>query len=59
MAQYLPKTLRTLYRGCGASTLNGFTNNDAAVSNIKRQSHEICNSGHDRHPVYVLNLPRA
>jgi hypothetical protein len=28
--------LRTLYRGC-----NGFTNNDAAVSNIERQRHEI------------------
>jgi hypothetical protein len=47
MAQYLPKALRTLYRGCGT----GFTNNDAAVSNIKRQCHEVCNPGHDRHPV--------
>src|ERR1700684_4439574 len=31
MAQHFPKTLRTLYRGCGAKTFYWFTNNDAAV----------------------------
>ena len=46
MTQYFPKTLRTLYRGCRAWTFYRFTNNDAAVSNIERQRHEICNSGH-------------
>ena len=51
MAQYLPKALRTLYRGCGAWTLNGFTNNDDAVSNIEWQRNKIRNTGHDRHPV--------
>jgi hypothetical protein len=29
MTKYFPKSLRTLYRGCGAWTFNGFTNNDA------------------------------
>jgi hypothetical protein len=46
MAQYLPKTLRALYRGCGAWTFYRFTDNDGTVSNIERQRHEICNSGH-------------
>jgi hypothetical protein len=45
MTQYFPKTLRTLYRGCRAWTFNGFTNNDAAVSNIERQRNEIRNPG--------------
>jgi hypothetical protein len=49
MTEYFPKTLRTLYRGCRAWTFNRFTNNHAAVSNIERQRHEICNSGHDLH----------
>jgi len=44
MAQ--PKTLRTLYRGCRAWTFYRFTNNNAAIRNIERQRHEICNSGH-------------
>jgi len=34
------------YCGCRAWTFYRFTNNDAAVSNIERQRHEICNSGH-------------
>src|ERR1019366_1989170 len=46
MTQYFPKTLRTHYRGCGTWTFYRFTDNDAAVSNIERQRHEICNSGH-------------
>jgi hypothetical protein len=46
MAQYFPKTLRTFYRGCGAWTFYGFTNNYVAVRNIEWQRHEICNSGH-------------
>jgi hypothetical protein len=46
MAQDFPKTLRTLYRGCRGWTVYWFTDNDAAVSNIERQCHEICNSGH-------------
>jgi hypothetical protein len=46
MAQHFPKTVRTHYRGCRAWTFHRFTNNDAAVSNIERQRHEICNSGH-------------
>jgi hypothetical protein len=51
MTQYFPKTLRTLYRGCRAWTFNGFAHNDAAVRNIERQRHEICNSDHGTHPV--------
>jgi hypothetical protein len=46
MAQHFPKTVRTLYRGCRAWTFYRFTDNDAAVGNIERQRHEICNSGH-------------
>jgi hypothetical protein len=41
-----PKTLRMLNRGCRGWTFYRLTNNDAAVSNIERQRHEICNSGH-------------
>src|SRR5258706_7386412 len=50
MAQYFPKTFCTLYRGCRACTFNGFTNNDAAVSNVEWQRHEISNSGHGLTP---------
>src|ERR1700684_156865 len=46
MAQDFPKTLRTLYRGCRGWTFYWFTDNDAAVSNVERQCHEICNPGH-------------
>ena len=37
IAQHFPKTVRTLYRGCGTWTFYRFTDNDAAVSNIERQ----------------------
>src|ERR1700730_3075052 len=69
MTQYFPKTLRTLYRGCRAWTFNGFTNNDAAVSNIEWQRNDISNSGHGFAPTQSYqslrsrgtgpNLPRA
>src|SRR5882762_6915032 len=36
----------------GAWTFYRFTNNDAAVRNIERQRHEICNSGHG--PTYSI-----
>jgi hypothetical protein len=39
MAPHFPKTLRTLYRGY--RTVNRFTNDDAAVSDIERQRHEM------------------
>jgi hypothetical protein len=50
MTQHFPKTLRALYCGCGAWAFNRFTNNDAAVSNIEWQRHEVCNSGHGPTP---------
>jgi len=46
MTQPFPKTVRALYRGYSGCTFYRFTDNDAAVSNIERQRHEICNSGH-------------
>jgi hypothetical protein len=49
MTQYFAQAFRTPYRGCGAWALDGFTDNNAAVSNIERQGNEIGNSGHDTH----------
>ena len=47
MAKYLPKPLRTLYRGGRAWAVNGVTSsNAAAVSEIKRQCHEKSDFGH-------------
>ena len=47
MAKYLPKPLRTLYRGGRAWAVNGVTSsNTAAVSEIKRQCHEKSDFGH-------------
>jgi hypothetical protein len=47
MAKYLPKPLRTLYRGGRAWAVNGVTSsNAAAVSEIKRQCHEKSDCGH-------------
>ena len=41
MAKYLPKPLRTLYRGGRARAVNGFTGSNAAlIIEIKRQCHE-------------------
>jgi hypothetical protein len=40
MAKYLPKPLRTLYRGGRARAVNGFTSSNAAIIEIKRQCHE-------------------
>jgi hypothetical protein len=50
MAQHFPKTLRTLYRRCGALTFYRFTNKDAAVSNIERQRNEIFNPAYGLTP---------
>ena len=50
MAKYLPKPLRTLYRGGRAWAVNGVaSSNAAAVSEIKRQCHEKSNFGHTLH----------
>ena len=47
MAKYLPKPLRTFYRGGRAWAVNGVTSsNAAAVSEIKRQCHEKSDFGH-------------
>ena len=46
MAKYLPKPLRTLYRGGRARAVNGFTSSNAAISEIKRQCHEKSDFGH-------------
>jgi len=47
MAKYLPKPLRTLYRGGRARAGNGFTSSNAAVIiKIKRQCHEKSDFGH-------------
>ena len=47
MAKYLPKPLRTLYRGGRAWAVNGVTSsNAAAVSEIKRQCQEKSDFGH-------------
>jgi hypothetical protein len=40
MAKYLPKPLRTLYRGGGALAVNRFTGSNAAINEIEGQSHE-------------------
>jgi hypothetical protein len=40
VAKYLPKPLRTLYRGGRAGAVNGFTSRNAAVNEIEGQSHE-------------------
>jgi hypothetical protein len=46
-AKYLPKPLRTLYRGGRARAVNGFTSsNAAAIIEIKRQCHEKSDFGH-------------
>ena len=64
MAQHFPKTLRTLYRGCGAKTFYWFTNNDAAVSNIERQRHVHLTGtmpesapGHRNFPLLIIRAP--
>lgn len=49
-------TLRTLYRGCRGWTFNGFTNNDAAVSNIEWQRNEIRSSGHGFAPCSIVPI---
>ena len=47
MAKYLPKPLRTLYRGGRARAVNRFTSsNAAAIIEIKRQCHEKSDFGH-------------
>ena len=47
MAKYLPKPLRTLYRGGGARAVNRFTGGNSATSiEIKRQCHEERDFGH-------------
>jgi hypothetical protein len=46
MAKYLPKPLRTLYRGGRAWAVNGVTSSNAAVSEIKRHCHEKSDFGH-------------
>ena len=40
VAKYLPKPLRTLYRGGRTRAVNGFTGSNAAIIEIKRQCHE-------------------
>jgi hypothetical protein len=40
VAKYLPKPLRTLYRGGRARAVNRFTSRNAAISEIEGQSHE-------------------
>lgn len=58
MAKYLPKPLRTLYRGGRAWADNGVTSsNTAAVSEIKRQCHEKSDFGHT--PAFVVYLSRT
>jgi hypothetical protein len=47
MAKYLPKPLRTLYRGGRARAVNGLTSgNAAAIVEIKRQCHEMSDFRH-------------
>ena len=47
MAKYLPKPLRTLYRGGRARAVNRFTSSNAAtIIEIKRQCHEKSDFGH-------------
>jgi hypothetical protein len=40
VAKYLPKPLRTVYRGGRAGAVNAFTSRNAAVIEIEGQSHE-------------------
>jgi hypothetical protein len=40
VAKYLPKPLRTVYRGGRAGAVNRFTSRNAAVIEIEGQSHE-------------------
>jgi len=47
VTKYLPKPLRTRYRGGRARAVNGFTSRDATISEIEGQSHErndLCHS---------------
>jgi hypothetical protein len=47
MAKYLPKPLRTLYRGGRALAVNRLTSSDAAaIIEIKRQCYEKSDFGH-------------
>jgi hypothetical protein len=46
MAKYLPKPLRTLYRGGRARAVNGFTRRNGAINEIERQCHEKSDFGH-------------
>jgi hypothetical protein len=50
MAKYLPKPLRTLYRGGRARAVNGLTSSNAAISKIKRQSYEKRDFSHNDLP---------
>jgi len=43
---YLPKPLRTLYRGGRARAVNGFTRRNGAINEIERQCHEKSDFGH-------------
>jgi hypothetical protein len=46
MAKYLPKPLRTPYRGGRARAVNGFTRRNGAINEIERQCHEKSDFGH-------------
>jgi hypothetical protein len=46
VAKYLPKPLRTLYRGGRTRAVNGFTRRNAAISEIEGQSHERSDLSH-------------
>ena len=48
MTQYLAQAFGTPNRDRRVWTLDGFTDNNAAVSNVERQRNEISNSGHSR-----------
>jgi hypothetical protein len=46
MAKYLPKPLRTPYRGSRARAVNGLTRRKGAINEIERQCHEKSDFGH-------------
>jgi hypothetical protein len=55
VAKYLPKPLRTVYRGGRAGAVNRFTSRNAAVIKIEGQSHErsdLC------HRLQLLSAPK-
>jgi hypothetical protein len=47
MAKYLPKPLRTPYRGGRARAVNGFTRRNGAINEIERQCHRQCHEKSD------------